>query len=98
VAIDAVVWATGYKDQTDWVAIPEALDTRGQFLHRRGVSPAPGLFFVGRPWQWTQGSSRLLGVGQDAAYVFDQIGKRLGKLEHEAVARHANSGAAAYAG
>jgi putative flavoprotein involved in K+ transport len=53
VAIDAVVWATGYKDQTDWVAIPKALDTRGQFVHRRGVSPVPGLFFVGRPWQWT---------------------------------------------
>ena len=79
VAIDAVVWATGYQDRTDWVAIPEALDTDGPFVHRRGVSPVPGLYFVGRPWQWTQGSSRLFGVGQDAAYVVNQIDKRLGE-------------------
>jgi putative flavoprotein involved in K+ transport len=83
VAIDAVVWATGYQDRTDWVAIPEALDTDGQFVHRRGVSPVPGLYFVGRPWQWTQGSSRLLGVGQDAAYVVNQIDKRLGEGVYE---------------
>ena len=98
VAIDAVVWATGYQDRTDWVAIPEALDTGGQFVHRRGVSPVPGLYFVGRPWQWTQGSSRLFGVGQDAADVVDQIGKRLGKIEDESLARHAHSVEAAYTG
>jgi putative flavoprotein involved in K+ transport len=73
------VWATGYQARTDWVAIPEALDTDGQFVHHRGVSPVPGLYFVGRPWQWTQGSSRLFGVGQDAAYVVNQIDKRLGE-------------------
>jgi putative flavoprotein involved in K+ transport len=61
------------------VAIPEALDMDGQFVHHRGVSPVPGLYFVGRPWQWTQGSSRLFGVGQDAAYVVNQIDKRLGE-------------------
>ena len=83
VVIDAVVWATGYQDRTDWVAIPEALDTDGQFVHHRGVSPVPGLYFVGRPWQWTQGSSRLLSVGQDAAYVVNQIDKRLGEGVYE---------------
>jgi putative flavoprotein involved in K+ transport len=83
VAIDAVVWATGYQDRTDWVAIPEALDTDGQFAHRRGVSPVPGLYFVGRPWQWTQGSGRLFGVGQDAAYIVNQIGKCLDEEVYE---------------
>jgi putative flavoprotein involved in K+ transport len=69
VEIDAVVWATGYQDRTEWVAIPEAKDARGAFVEQRGVSPVPGLAFVGRSWQWTRGSALLTGVGADASYV-----------------------------
>src|SRR5829696_6654755 len=39
--MDAVVWATGYRDDTDWVDIPEAKDDHGNFMHYRGVSPLP---------------------------------------------------------
>lgn len=67
VEVEAVVWAVGYSDQTDWVAIPEAVDAAGQFIETAGRSPAAGLYFVGRPWQSTQGSARLYGVGADAA-------------------------------
>lgn len=69
VAIDAVIWATGYRDETDWVAIPEAKDARGAFVERRGLSPVPNLAFVGRSWQWSRGSALLAGVGADAADI-----------------------------
>jgi putative flavoprotein involved in K+ transport len=75
--VDAVVWATGYRDDATWVAIPEATDAQGQFLHQRGVSPVPGRYFIGRSWQWTRGSALLAGVGDDAAYVIGHITERL---------------------
>jgi putative flavoprotein involved in K+ transport len=59
------------------VAIPEAKDAQGQFLHQRGVSPVPGLYFIGRSWQWTRGSALLAGVGDDAAYVIRRITEQL---------------------
>jgi len=75
--VDAVIWATGYRDDTDWVAIPEAKDERGNFLHQRGFSPVPGLYFIGRSWQWTRGSALFAGVGEDAAYLTEHIVKQL---------------------
>jgi putative flavoprotein involved in K+ transport len=71
--VAAVVWATGYRDDVDWVHIPGAGDGRGAFAESRGLSPIPGLFFVGRRWQATQGSALLLGVGADAGFVVQQV-------------------------
>jgi putative flavoprotein involved in K+ transport len=71
--VDAVVWATGYRDDTGWVAIPEVKDAHGNFLHYRGVSPLPYLCFVGRSWQWTRGSALFAGVGEDAAYLTEHL-------------------------
>jgi putative flavoprotein involved in K+ transport len=82
--VDAVIWATGYKDDDRWVAIPEVKDAHGGFVHHRGVSPVPGLYFIGRSWQWTRGSALLAGVGDDASYVASRIAERLsGKLAEE---------------
>ena len=67
--VDGVLWATGYRERSDWVDIPAAKDETGRLLERRGVTPVPGLYFVGRDWQWTRGSAVLLGVHRDAAYV-----------------------------
>jgi putative flavoprotein involved in K+ transport len=75
--VDAVVWATGYRDDSRWVAIPEVKDAHGGVMHRRGVSTVPGVYFVGRSWQWTRGSALLAGVGDDAAYVARRIAERL---------------------
>jgi putative flavoprotein involved in K+ transport len=82
--VDAVVWATGYKDDSRWVTVPEVKDTRGGYVHWRGVSPVPGLYFIGRSWQWTRGSALLAGVGDDASYVVSRIAERLsGKVAGE---------------
>jgi putative flavoprotein involved in K+ transport len=77
-AVDAVIWATGYRDDSTWVAIPGVADTDGRFVHQRGVSPVSGLFFIGRSWQWRRGSALLHGVGDDAAYVVGRIAELLG--------------------
>jgi putative flavoprotein involved in K+ transport len=71
--VDAVVWATGYRDDVDWVEIPEVKDAQGNFMHYRGVSSLPYLCFVGRSWQWTRGSALFAGVGQDAAYLTNHL-------------------------
>jgi len=80
--VNAVVWATGYRDDTGWVAIPEVKDARGNYLHYRGISPLPSLCFVGRSWQWSRGSALFAGVGEDAAYLTEHIVKR---LDHKVV-------------
>jgi putative flavoprotein involved in K+ transport len=76
-AIDAVIWATGYRDDSTWAPIPGVADADGRFVHQRGVSPAPGLYFIGRSWQWRRGSALLHGVGDDAAYLVGRITAQL---------------------
>ncbi len=74
-------WATGYNENTDWIAIPEATGAQGNVLHQRGVSPVPHLYLIGRSWQWTRGSALLTGVGDDAVITKDHIVKDVGERE-----------------
>lgn len=71
--VATVIWATGYRDETEWVAIPEAVDTKGGFRQRYGISPVPGLFFVGRPWQRNRASGLIIGAGDDAAVIAREV-------------------------
>ena len=70
--VDAVIWATGYKMNTDWIDLP-IRDGDGNLRHRRGVTDIPGLYFLGLPWQNTRGSALLGWVKDDAAYIAHQI-------------------------
>jgi putative flavoprotein involved in K+ transport len=76
-AVETVIWATGYQEQTDWIDIPEAKDAGAHLqpsvLSQRGISPVPGLYLIGRSWQWTRGSALLTGVGADALYLTKHI-------------------------
>jgi putative flavoprotein involved in K+ transport len=69
--IDAVIWATGFKVDHSWIAIP-VFDDSGQAQHRRGVTSAPGLYFLGMQWQYTRGSALLGWVKEDAQYIAEQ--------------------------
>lgn len=71
--VRSVVWAVGYRDDSDWVALPEVKDSAGRFRHAQGVAPAPGLYFIGRPWQRSRGSAFIGGVGRDAALLAERI-------------------------
>jgi putative flavoprotein involved in K+ transport len=68
--IDAVIFATGYHPNLDYLESLGALDAEGQVLHQHGVSMSvPGLYFVGLSNQRTYASATLRGVGPDAAVV-----------------------------
>jgi putative flavoprotein involved in K+ transport len=70
---DAVVWATGYRTDHSWVDIPDAKDGDGRLVHRRGITPAAGLFLIGQSWQWRRGSALLGWVGEDARFLVEQM-------------------------
>jgi putative flavoprotein involved in K+ transport len=73
---DAVVWATGFTADHSWIDIREAKDDRARIVHQRGVTPSPGLYMLGLTWQHTRGSALLGWVGNDAAFLAGQIGRR----------------------
>jgi putative flavoprotein involved in K+ transport len=65
-AARAVVWCTGYRNHYRWMAVDGALDENGGPRQDRGVSPVPGLYWLGLPWQSRLNSALLNGVGADA--------------------------------
>jgi putative flavoprotein involved in K+ transport len=82
--VRCVVWAVGYREDSGWSRSPEAKNPHGSFVQSRGISSVPGLYFVGKKWQWTGGSALLLGVGADARYVAADIAM----LMNHAAQRH----------
>jgi putative flavoprotein involved in K+ transport len=70
--VDAVVWATGYRVDHSWIDAP-VFDQNGRARHRRGVTPARGLYFLGLQWQYTRGSALLGWVNDDAHHIAEQI-------------------------
>jgi putative flavoprotein involved in K+ transport len=79
--ITSIIWATGYRDNSAWVAIPEVKDEHGNFVQKQGVAPVPNFYFIGRPWQRSRGSALITGVGEDAAWIRDRIVAGLGSVE-----------------
>ena len=73
--VSAVIWATGFKPDFSWVQLP-IFGADGYPRHRRGVVPeAPGLYFVGLPFQHSVLSAVVGGVGRDARYLAAQLGR-----------------------
>jgi putative flavoprotein involved in K+ transport len=72
-AFDVVIWAAGYEDDAGWLCVPGTVDMNGNHIEDRGVSPIPGLFYVGRSWQTSRASALLCGVGTDAVRIVAQV-------------------------
>lgn len=75
--ITTVIWGTGYSCDFGWVRLP-VFDNLGQPIQERGVTAAPGLYFLGLNWMHKMKSALLLGVGEDAAYLAEHIVARAG--------------------
>ncbi|KEF40994.1 MAG: FAD-dependent oxidoreductase [Cyanobium sp. CACIAM 14] len=73
--LTAVIWCTGYHQDFSWVEVP-VFDGAGRPAHRRGITPVPGLYFLGLPWLHTWGSARFCGVADDAEYLAEAIRMR----------------------
>ena len=70
--VGVVVWATGYRPDYSWISIPGVVRD-GRAAHRRGVTDAPGLYFLGLSWQHTRGSALLGFINDDASYLADRV-------------------------
>lgn len=70
--VNAVLWATGFRHDHSWIDAP-VFDDQRRVVHRRGVTESPGLYFLGLSWQHTRGSALIGWVGDDAAYIANQI-------------------------
>lgn len=73
--IAAVIWATGFRYDFHWVQ-PAVLEPDGFPVQKQGVTPCPGLYFIGLPWQDKMKSGILLGVGEPAAAIAENILQR----------------------
>jgi putative flavoprotein involved in K+ transport len=73
--ITSVLWANGFRPDHSWID-DVGVDGQGWPVHERGVSPVPGLYFVGLHWLNKRKSSLSLGVGEDAEYVVSQLASR----------------------
>jgi putative flavoprotein involved in K+ transport len=69
-----VIWATGFGVDYSYLDAPVFSDDRA-VIHTRGVTAAPGLYFLGMPWQHTRGSALLGWVEDDAQHIADQISR-----------------------
>ena len=70
-----VIWATGFQPDYHWIDLP-IFNEHGYPNHSRGVAQgAPGLYFVGLPFQTGLSSSLLGGVGKDAEYIYARIAR-----------------------
>jgi putative flavoprotein involved in K+ transport len=67
-----VLWATGFGVDHSWIELP-VFDERGRIVHRRGVTPVPGLYVLGLTWLHTRGSALVGWVGEDAEHLAEQI-------------------------
>jgi putative flavoprotein involved in K+ transport len=72
VQADGVDWATGFRVDHSWIDVPD-FDAAGSAVHRRGVTEAPGLYFLGLSWQHTRGSALLGWVKDDAEYIAQRV-------------------------
>ncbi len=73
--VSAVIWCIGFRTDFSWIDQP-IFDRRGYPEHDRGATAAPGLYFLGLPWQYTWGSGRFSGIARDAAHVLTCIRAR----------------------
>jgi putative flavoprotein involved in K+ transport len=74
-SVGCVIWATGFQPDYSWIDLP-LFGVDGFPVHERGVTNAPGVFFLGLPFQTAFNSALLGGVGADAAYIAGQISRR----------------------
>jgi len=77
--VASVVWATGFRPDFGWIDLPVFGEDGYPVQHRGVVDVAPGLYFLGLPFQHTFFSETIGGVGEDAGYVARHLAGRTKK-------------------
>jgi putative flavoprotein involved in K+ transport len=73
--VTSIIWCIGFQPDFRWLDVP-VFNGAGQPKHHRGVTQAPGVYFLGLPWLHTWGSGRFSGVARDAGFIADHIRER----------------------
>jgi putative flavoprotein involved in K+ transport len=73
--IRTVVWATGFRREYPWLRLP-ILDSRGEIVHDRGVTPLPGVYVMGLPFMRRRSSTFIAGQAQDAPELAEHLDAR----------------------
>ncbi len=81
--VASVLWCIGFRPNYRWIGLP-VFDGRGVPSHQRGVTPQPGLYFLGLPWLHSWGSGRFSGIARDAGYLAERIAERIGSRSEAA--------------
>jgi putative flavoprotein involved in K+ transport len=79
-AVGSVVWCTGFTADFDWIHAP-VTDENGRPIHKRGVSPVPGIYFIGFPWLHSRKSGIIHGIDEDARFIAEAIAARTAASE-----------------
>lgn len=68
-----VIWCTGYREDYSWVKLPRGAQLEGLIGRRGVVDPVPGLYVLGREFQFAAASATLPGIGRDARYTAEHF-------------------------
>ena len=60
--VSAIVWASGFRYDFDWIKVP-VFDDGGEPVHRRGVTQLSGIYFLGLRWLYKR--NRLFSFAPD---------------------------------
>jgi putative flavoprotein involved in K+ transport len=83
--ISSIIWATGYTYDFSWVRC-SVLDDDGLPVNDWGVTPCPGLYFIGMPFLHSGKSGLIYGCAEDTAHIAKAIVKN-SEIMMDAVSR-----------
>lgn len=72
--ITTIIWSNGYTFDFSWLSFP-IFDQDGYPVQTRGVTAVRGLYFLGLHFLHNRKSATLLGIGEDATYLAEQMEK-----------------------
>jgi len=81
--VASVVWTTGFRPDFGWIALPIFGEDGYPVQHRGVVDTAPGLYFLGLPFQHTFFSETIGGVGKDARHLAEHLANRVTERKHK---------------
>lgn len=70
--ISSVIWASGFGYDFSWLQV-DTFNEFNQPIHKQGISPQRGVYFLGLPYLTGRGSSFIWGVWNDAKYIAEHI-------------------------
>lgn len=73
--VGSIIWCTGFTADFDWLPA-RVTDENGRPIHERGVSPVPGIYYLGFPWLHSAKSGIIHGIEEDARFIAEAIAAR----------------------